>query len=126
LFTLDRHGESTHRQMAERCFIRPATLTGIVDTLERDGFVERHRDATDRRAVRLALTAKGHEHLRQLSDMIHRNAPLTSVDVDPAKAAVIREFLIQLIDSISEGEDGRVNHHHGEADESGKPGGAAC
>lgn len=52
LSALHQHGESNHRAVADRCFVRPATLTGVVDTPERDGLVERHRDGTDRRAVR--------------------------------------------------------------------------
>ncbi|HEX7744603.1 MAG TPA: MarR family winged helix-turn-helix transcriptional regulator [Micromonosporaceae bacterium] len=105
LFTLARGGDLTHREMADRCYVRPATLTGIVDTLERNGLVERRRDPADRRAVRLALTAEGDRHARELFDVISRDRPLTSVDADPAKAAVIREFLLELIHEMSDGKD---------------------
>lgn len=59
LMTLARHGELPHGEVAEKGFVRPATLTGIVDTLARDGLVERLRDDSDRRSVRLALTPAG-------------------------------------------------------------------
>ncbi|GAB3946035.1 hypothetical protein GCM10027614_38810 [Micromonospora vulcania] len=59
LMTLARDGELPHREVAERCFVRPATLTGIVDTLAREGLVERQRDDNDRRSVRLAITPQG-------------------------------------------------------------------
>ena len=52
LMTLAEHGELRAPAVAETCFVRPATLTGIVDTLERDGLVERQRDEADRRSVR--------------------------------------------------------------------------
>ncbi|MFD2766927.1 MarR family winged helix-turn-helix transcriptional regulator [Micromonospora eburnea] len=109
LFILAGTGESTHREVAERCFVRPATLTGIVDTLERDGFVERRRDVNDRRSVQLTLTDKGREHAQALIEMIHSDRPLTSVDADPAKRAVIREFLAELITTMSDGAIGRLN-----------------
>ncbi|MEV0808094.1 MarR family transcriptional regulator [Micromonospora sp. NPDC050200] len=125
LFILARAGETTHRAVADRCFVRPATLTGIVDTLERDGFVERHRDAADRRTVQLALTDKGREHVQALFDLIHTDTPLTSVDADPAKRAVIREFLTELIVTMSDGEENRLNPSHQESDEAG-PGGRTC
>ncbi|MEU0154945.1 MarR family winged helix-turn-helix transcriptional regulator [Micromonospora fulviviridis] len=102
-------GDSTHREMAERCFVRPATLTGIVDTLERDGFVARRRDPGDRRSVQLSLTDKGREHALAIIDLIHSNRPLTSVDADPAKQAVIREFLTEIITSMSDGDLRRLN-----------------
>ena len=117
LFILARTGDSTHREVAERCFVRPATLTGIVDTLERDGFVERRRDAADRRTVQLALTDKGREHARQLIDLIHSDRPLTSVDADPAKREIIRDFLTELITTTSEGDVGRLNPGEEDTDE---------
>ncbi|MEU8263481.1 MarR family transcriptional regulator [Micromonospora sp. NPDC048999] len=111
LLILLRAGDSTHREMAERCFVRPATLTGIVDTLERDGFVARQRDPNDRRSVQLTLTGKGREHALAIIDLIHSNRPLTSVDADPAKQAVIREFLIELITNMSDGDIRRLNRN---------------
>ncbi|MEO3775366.1 MarR family winged helix-turn-helix transcriptional regulator [Micromonospora sp. B11E3] len=97
LMTLARFGELPHRAVAELCFVRPATLTGIVDTLERDGLVERRRDEADRRSIRLALTPAGRERVAAVTTIIHSGRPLTSVDADPAKAAVIREFLLEII-----------------------------
>ncbi|MFC0028967.1 MarR family winged helix-turn-helix transcriptional regulator [Micromonospora chaiyaphumensis] len=111
LLVLLRAGDSTHREMAERCFVRPATLTGIVDTLERDGFVARRRDPDDRRSVQLSLTDKGREHAVAIIDLIHSNRPLTSVDADPAKQAVIREFLTEIITSMSDGDLRRLNRN---------------
>jgi MarR family 2-MHQ and catechol resistance regulon transcriptional repressor len=111
LLVLLRAGDSTHREMAERCFVRPATLTGIVDTLERDGFVARRRDPHDRRSVQLSLTDKGREHALAIIDLIHSNRPLTSVDADPAKQAVIREFLTEIITSMSDGDLRRLNRN---------------
>ncbi|TDC59519.1 MarR family transcriptional regulator [Micromonospora sp. KC207] len=105
LMTLARHGELPHRAVAEACFIRPATLTGIVDTLERDGLVERQRDDVDRRSVRLVLTPAGRERVAALTNVMQSGRPMTSVDADPAKAAVIRQFLLEVIGS---GEEPRV------------------
>ncbi|MFI5486540.1 MarR family winged helix-turn-helix transcriptional regulator [Micromonospora echinaurantiaca] len=102
LMTLDKHGALPHGEVAQRCFVRPATLTGIIDTLERDGLVERQRDESDRRSIRLAITDAGRARLGALTTLIQSNPPLTSVDADPAKAAVIREFLLEVIGSAEE------------------------
>ncbi|MEU4638990.1 MarR family transcriptional regulator [Micromonospora sp. NPDC023814] len=99
LMTLAEHGELPHRTVAEHCFVRPATLTGIVDTLERDGLVERQRDEADRRSIRIAITPAGQARIDALTAVIRSGAPLTSVDADPAKAAVIRQFLLEVIGS---------------------------
>ncbi len=97
LMTLHEHGELPHRAVAERCFVKPATLTGIVDTLERDGLVVRQPHDTDRRSVKLALTPAGRARVETLRAVMRSDRPLTAVDADPTKAAVIREFLLAVI-----------------------------
>lgn len=109
VMTLLARGEVTHREMADQCMVRPATLTGIIDTLEKAGYVERRRTGTDRRAVALALTESGAERGQRLRKYARRGEPLTSVDADPAKEAVIREFLVELIGKLSAGEESDVN-----------------
>jgi DNA-binding MarR family transcriptional regulator len=124
LMTLAQHGESTHRAVADRCFVRPATLTGVVDTLERDGLVERRRDETDRRTVRLGLTPAGRARAAALGTIVRSARPLTSVDADPAKAATIREFLLEVIDTMSDENSGRLvvvrEKPHADADSGGR------
>ncbi|HWO73972.1 MAG TPA: MarR family transcriptional regulator [Dehalococcoidia bacterium] len=46
-------------ELAERLGVRPATLTGLADRMERSGFVRRWTDEVDRRVVRIALTHEG-------------------------------------------------------------------
>jgi len=45
--------------MGEELGLALGTLTGIVDRLAREGLVERHADASDRRVVLVRLTGKG-------------------------------------------------------------------
>ena len=45
-------------------------LTGVLDRLERDGFVERATDEADRRARKVRLTAAGEELWLKLADPI--------------------------------------------------------
>ncbi|WP_254910019.1 MarR family winged helix-turn-helix transcriptional regulator [Micromonospora sp. NBS 11-29] len=125
LIVLVRSGGISHREMAELCFVRPATLTGVVDTLERDGFVSRRRSPEDRRSIQLTLTDKGHEHARTIIDLIHSGQPLTSVDADPAKRAVIREFLTEIITGMSDGELRRLNRDN-ESDTESPTGRGPC
>jgi DNA-binding MarR family transcriptional regulator len=45
------HGPLSPSAVARRAGLHPATMTGILDRLERGGWVARDRDASDRRAV---------------------------------------------------------------------------
>jgi DNA-binding MarR family transcriptional regulator len=48
---INRHGPLSPSTLARRAGLHPATMTGILDRLERDGWVARDRDRADRRAV---------------------------------------------------------------------------
>ncbi|HKA95392.1 MAG TPA: MarR family transcriptional regulator [Streptosporangiaceae bacterium] len=48
---INRHGPVSPSALARRAGLHPATITGILDRLERGGWVARDRDPSDRRAV---------------------------------------------------------------------------
>ncbi len=52
-------GALTMGELARRVAVTEKTITGIVDRLERDGFVRRERDPADRRVVHVALAPAG-------------------------------------------------------------------
>ena len=58
---LDRTKGIPLSELAERLLVTGGNITGIIDRLERDGYVFRERDKTDRRVVRALLTEKGFE-----------------------------------------------------------------
>ena len=50
-------------ELAERAGVTRATMTGLIDTLERDGLVTRAPDRTDRRMMSVRLTPRGRRRL---------------------------------------------------------------
>jgi DNA-binding MarR family transcriptional regulator len=67
---LARHGPVSPSALARRAGVHPATMTGILDRLERGGWITRERDPADRRAVRVrALPNRTAEMMRQYSGM---------------------------------------------------------
>lgn len=59
LRVVGREPDLSAGRLAEILKVHPSTLTGILQRLERRGFVARRVDARDRRRVRLELTASG-------------------------------------------------------------------
>ncbi len=53
-------------EIGKRTWVTPANVTGVVDTLERNGLVSRNRHSRDRRVIMVALTAKGRRHLGRI------------------------------------------------------------
>lgn len=92
-------GRATHSELAKRCLITPATLTGVVSTLEKAGYVQRERDQADRRVVWLVLTESGAERANQIgARFIAVNEALTR-DLDPELEQSLRSFLITVIEN---------------------------
>lgn len=60
-------GLSPH-ELAERAGVTRGTITGLLDGLERDGFLARHADQLDRRKLLVRLSAKGETAAATLVD----------------------------------------------------------
>jgi MarR family transcriptional regulator, organic hydroperoxide resistance regulator len=59
-------GEMETRHLAAEANVTKGTLTGVVDTLERRGLVDRERGQDDRRLVTVRLTVEGRELITDL------------------------------------------------------------
>lgn len=56
---IEERGGCTLGDLAKDLHVSAPTVTGIIDRLERDGFVQRATDAKDRRVTNVTLTKKG-------------------------------------------------------------------
>jgi DNA-binding MarR family transcriptional regulator len=61
LLTLSRTGELRLATVGSRLQVHPASVTGLVNRLERDGLLIRHADPEDGRARRVRITDEGRE-----------------------------------------------------------------
>jgi DNA-binding MarR family transcriptional regulator len=65
-----RHGPLSPSALARRAGLHPATMTGVLDRLERGGWITRDRDPSDRRGVAVsARRERGAEMLGLYSGM---------------------------------------------------------
>jgi len=75
--------DPTISDVAQSLFVRHHSAVGLVERTAALGLVERLRDPTDQRLVRLALTPLGHERVGALApahlEEIQRLAPLLDV-----------------------------------------------
>jgi DNA-binding MarR family transcriptional regulator len=56
--------------MAERLMVHSTSITNTIDLLERDGFVQRIADPTDRRLVLAEITEAGRAVVRRATDAL--------------------------------------------------------
>ena len=76
--------------------IEVSTLTRLVDTMERDGLVERRRDAQDARAIALYVTAAGKRLTRRILPIAERYEAVALKGFSTREAEVLRGALRRL------------------------------
>lgn len=91
-------GPRTPAELADAAGVTRATMTGLVDTLERDGFVKREPDPTDRRTISVRLTAKGEKFL---GEFLPGHFKLISELMTPLSESE-RKTLVRLLNKIQQ------------------------
>lgn len=87
----------TPAELADLSHVTRATMTGLIDTLERDGLVTREPDRSDRRMMSVALTEKGRALLeRVLPTNFKRMAELVK-PLDEAERKLLTQLLAKLL-----------------------------
>jgi DNA-binding MarR family transcriptional regulator len=90
---VDRYGPLSPSALARRAGLHPATMTGILDRLERGGWVARERDPADRRGVVVRpRRERGAELLELYSGMNGAMDEILSGYSD-AELELLRDFL---------------------------------
>jgi len=73
LGVLRDRGRMSPSELGERLIVTRATVTGLLDSLERRGFVRRSANPDDRRGLLVEITPAGLDVLQRLRVLIHRN-----------------------------------------------------
>ena len=66
-----QQGQALPSAIAKAIELKQATVTVLLNQLERNGLVTRNRDTEDRRRIWVRLTSAGHRVLEQSPDLLH-------------------------------------------------------
>lgn len=84
-------GPRTPAELADAAGVTRATMTGLIDTLERDGFVKREPDPDDRRQMSVRLTPRAEKFLHAfLPGHFKAIAALMSPLSEPERKTLVR------------------------------------
>ena len=90
---------STPAELADQAAVTRATMTGLIDTLEKDQLVVREPDENDRRAVFVRLTKKGATLMNAVVPKYFRQVSTVMSPLSHAE----RKQLVRLLQKINEG-----------------------
>lgn len=95
-----KHGAMAPGEMARRISLSPATITGIVDRLEKRGIVSRERSLEDKRKVVIALTDTGEQLVKQMPPPLHETFSNRLAELTPEEQAEIDRVLAQIVEMM--------------------------
>ncbi|WP_280300459.1 MarR family transcriptional regulator [Nocardia abscessus] len=103
---INSHGPLSPSALAKRAGLHPATLTGILDRLERAGWIMRERATGDRRAV---VVRSRPERLGEVYDLLSgMNTAVDNLcaDYTPDQLGLLADFLDRVIIAGREAAEG--------------------
>jgi len=98
LVLLDEAGESgrSPADLAEEAVVTRATITGLVDGLERDGLVQRSANPRDRRALCVRITESGRQRLDEVFPVVLRRVSRVMRTLSESERQTLVELLYRI------------------------------
>jgi DNA-binding MarR family transcriptional regulator len=96
---IDAHGPLSPSALARRAGLHPATVTGILDRLERGGWIVRERDPSDRRAVVVRVQRERYAELMRQYAGMSRSMNKLLADYSDGELEVIADFMRRTIEA---------------------------
>jgi DNA-binding MarR family transcriptional regulator len=90
---LNRQGPLSPTALARRAGLHPATMTGILDRLERGRWIERRRDPADRRAVAVQALRQRNAEVFRLYEGMNASMDELCAGYTNAELELLADFL---------------------------------
>lgn len=99
LRSAEEHGLS-QREIAERIGVEGPTLVRHLDRLEKEGLIERQRDAADRRVTRILVTEAGQRH--------HLHLAMVAADMETQMRSLLGDGQYEQLGEVLEAVQGHI------------------
>lgn len=96
---LAQHGATSPSSLARRAGVHPATMTGVIDRLEKGGWIARERDPNDRRAVVVSVRQDAIGEVFRHYEGMNAQMDAVCADYSPAELELIAGFLQRTADA---------------------------
>jgi DNA-binding MarR family transcriptional regulator len=100
LFALWEQEGLTHGELAARVHVSPATITKMLQRMEKAGFVERRHDREDQRISRVYLTDAGRSIRSQVEQVWRILEDETFMGFTVEERVLLRRFFLHIRDNL--------------------------
>lgn len=105
LYLISRHAPMTPSALAKLTGLHPATMTGVLDRLEKGGWIARERDPHDRRAVLIRPLPDRVPEIVALYAGMTRALDGICAGYSPEERALLLDFITQVTDAATRAKD---------------------
>jgi DNA-binding MarR family transcriptional regulator len=95
--------KQTVKNVAEKLFLEPSTITPMLKRLETMGYVRRERDTEDERSVRVSLTDAGRQLREKAFD--YREVTAKASGLSPEEFRVLQKAIVNLRTNLMNASD---------------------
>jgi len=96
LVRLNEVGDLSQNELGRRIGIDGATTNGVIERLVRKGLIKSAADNTDRRRLRISLTAVGRKAVKQTTPLAQKITTQTLAGLNATEAKQLTALLIKL------------------------------
>jgi DNA-binding MarR family transcriptional regulator len=99
MYYLLKYGKMSQRDLGEKMDIKDSTVVRLIDRMEKDQFVERGKDAKDRRITHVTLTEKGKKRIEELLPIGEEMSRVFSVNISQEELEVFNKVLNKMAEN---------------------------
>ena len=105
LVVLGKTGPLSQREIADKIHVTPPSVTVALQKLEKMEYIERHPDEKDQRVMRIALSEKGNEFVKEMEVFWKKTESVLFKNMSTEERLLFRRLLLQMRDNILASEE---------------------
>ena len=96
----------THTELSRQLRVQPATITKMIQRMEKAGFVERRQDPDDQRVSRVYLTAAGQAVRENVQQVWRRLEEEAFANFTEEEGLLLRQLFLRIRDNLTQAAGG--------------------
>ena len=97
---LAHEGELSQTELAERMHVEPPTLVGILDRMERDGWISRHDCPTDRRKKLIRTEQQAEPVWAEIVECARKVRTCATAGLEPEQIQLLKQLLDRVLENL--------------------------
>ncbi|MBV7275345.1 MarR family transcriptional regulator [Clostridium sp. PL3] len=99
MYYLLKYGKMSQRDLGEKMDIKDSTVVRLIDRMEKEQFVERAKDAKDRRITYVTLTEKGKKRIDELLPIGEEMSKVFSSNISEEEFEIFNNVLNKMAEN---------------------------